>query len=75
MGAIIARIIKYVKCFLFNVKKMQLKLLDFLIWYIDLSFDDIFFFIIYAGAPLRPLLKFVVDQIFLLFLQIWQTRA
>ena len=39
-GAIISWIIKNVKCFLFNVKKMHLKLLDFLVWYIDLSFDE-----------------------------------
>ena len=39
-GAIIARIIINVKCLLFNVIKMQLKLLDFLVWYIDHSFDE-----------------------------------
>ena len=44
-GAIIAQIINNVKCFLFNVKKMQLKLLDFLVWYIDLSFN------FFCGGP------------------------
>ena len=42
--------------FLFNVKKF-----DFLVWYIDLSFDEKKFQF-FVGARLRPLWKFEVGQ-------------
>ena len=49
--AIIARFIKNVKCFLISVNKMQLKLLDFLVFQIDLSSDEREKFIFCGGPP------------------------
>ena len=60
--AILAQIVINVKCFLFHVKKIQLKLLDFLIWYIELSFDEDKIKFFFVGAPLRPLWKCEVGQ-------------